>query len=564
MRTIPIPTRKGVQPAGAQAVQQAPLLSNVRADAGALAAPGAAAVQAGQTVQKGAEVLARYALEKQDHVNRGILAREETLRMETAASVSQFFEANQEKPETWGEVSNKAWAEYEKGREGRMKAEKWGADVAARDGLQMADFREKFGIKARAEQDKAYVRVSNARIEANAEQKLRAGDYEGFVLSMEKINASPEVKGRKIRDGLEVGLAKVAANQLDALRDLPPAKAIPAINDFIANLTAKDEATGRFADYETEKGGLTLGARQQLEATARLRIREQERAMAVTGRAAISQIRVGRMDPDTFMGLVQKGEMTPDVAKELMPEMVQAVQEWEEKQTGREAAAQRREQERQQALASRAETVRTLAIERKRLGLRDIDRQVALGEITKEAGEQVKEELIQASRMEMLMEDGAYDVIHSRIVGGMGASIVGRQPSDEEYQRTFRLIQASAKELTKETRLKLMDEFFTLKLADMADLEEEGEPGRWLDRTLTTDERALRKGMIDEYKRLMPALGPDGAGALLLSQEARIRAFFDGAKDKKRSTAEIEALRTTLAKEAQKAAGEQALEDLWK
>lgn len=553
-----------MQPAGAQAVQQAPLLSNVRVDAGALGAPGAAAVQAGQTVQRGAEVLARYALEKQDHVNRGILAREETLRMETAAGISQFFEANQEKPETWGEVSNKAWAEYEKGRETRMKAEKWGTDVAQRDGLQMADFREKFGVRSRAEQDKAYVRVSNARLEANAEQKLRAGDYEGFVASMEKINASPEMKGRKIREGLEVGLAKVAGNQLDALRDLPPAKAIPAINAFIANLTAKDEATGRFADYETEKGGLTLGARQQLEATARLRIREQERAMAVTGRAAVAQIRVGRMDPDAFMGLVEKGEMTPDVARELMPEMAQAVQEWEEKQAGREEAARRREQERQQALASRAETVRTLAIERKRLGLRDIDRHVALGEITKEAGEQIKEELIQASRMEMLMEDGAYDVIHAKIVGDLGARMFGRQPEEEEYQKIFRLIQASAKELTKETRLKLMDEFFTLKLADMADLKEEAEPGRWLDRTLTTDERALRKDMIDEYTRLLPALGPDGAGALLLSQEASIRAFFDGAKDGKPSTAEIEAFRTTLAKEAQKAAGEQALEDLWK
>lgn len=180
-----------MQPGGAQAVQQAPLLSNVRADAGALGAAGAAAVQAGQTVQRGAEFLAKYALEKQAHVNRGILAREETLRGQTAEEVNRYFNDNRDRPETWGEVSNKAWAEYEKGRESRMKAEKWGTDVAQHDGLQLADFREKFGVRARAEQDKAYVQQANARIYVGAKAALNRGDVDGFKQKMATMNLEP-------------------------------------------------------------------------------------------------------------------------------------------------------------------------------------------------------------------------------------------------------------------------------------------------------------------------------------------------------------------------------------
>ena len=68
----------------------------------------------------------------------------------------------------------------------------------------------------------------------------------------------------------------------------------------------------------------------------------------------------------------------------------------------------------------------------------------------------------------------------------------------------------------------------TLKLADISDLQEEGpDNGRWADRDITPQERDLRRNVLGEYKKLLPALGDVTAGDLMFSQEARIRAFFD-------------------------------------
>lgn len=578
MRTIPVPNRNPVVQTGTAGVQSQALTSNVRADFGALNAPNQAMIQAGQTVQGGAEMLGRFAVEKAQQRNKGILANEETIRMETAAKIASHIESNPGDPDSWGQVSNLTWEAYEKGRSDRAKKEKWAPDVLERDKLQYQAYRSETGVRFRAEQDKAYIRQSNARLEANADAKLRAGDYDGFVSTMDKMNLFDDQRDRKIRQGLEEGMYRVANGQLDALRDLPPSQAIPAIEKFISAVNEKD-AKGKFKDYEFERGGMSIGARQQIVTIAQQRIREQEREMAVNGRAIVSQIRMGRATEADVFEAVKSGNLTPDVAKTIMPDVAMAVDEWQAKVDAKDAAAlskeeaaqrrqeadQRRIENETQTKAAKAESLRVAALERGKVGLRDIDRQLALGEITPAQADQLKEELTQASRAELQMEKGDYRLISDKIRGGLTAKMFGRQPSDKEYQQIQAMILASRKTLTKETRLKLVDELFTLKLADMSDLQEEGpDNGRWADRDITPQERTLRVGVLGEYKKLLPALGDITAGDLMFSQEARIRAFFDTAKAP-RTQAEIEKFaKEQLLPEIQKAAGFEALKDAFK
>jgi hypothetical protein len=502
MRTIPVPNRNPVGNVGPAGVASQPLTSNVRMDEGALNAPNRAMAQLGGTIAGAGDMMGKFAMEKAEQRNKGILANEETVRMETAAKIQAFMEANPNDPDSWGQVSNTTWDAYEKGRSERSKKDKWAPVVTEKDTLQYQLYRADFGIRARAEQDKAYVRQSNARLEANAEAKLRSGDYDGFVKSMDSMNLFADVKERKIRQGIEEGMYRVANGQLDALRDLPPSQAIPAIEAFVAAVNAKDEKTGKFKEYEFERGGMSIGARQQLVTVAQGRIREQERTMAVNGRAIVADIRMGRATVQNVMDAVKAGDLTADVAKAIMPEVAQAGQ--------------------------------------------------------------LKEELIQASRAEVQMEKGDYALISEKLRGGFSAKMFGRQPSDKEYQRIQADI-AGAKHLTKETRLKLMDEFFTLKLADISDLQEEGpDNGRWADRDITPPERSLRRDVLGEYKKLLPALGDVTAGDLMFSQEARIRSFFDSAKTP-RTQAEIEKFaKEQLLPEIQKAAGFEALKDAFK
>jgi hypothetical protein len=277
--------------------------------------------------------------------------------------------------------------------------------------------------------------------------------------------------------------------------------------------------------------------------------------------------------------MVKKGDITPDVAKMITPDVEMAVDDWQAKVDAREAAklskeeaAQRRQEAEQRRIqnetqqkAAKAESLRVLALERGKVGLRDIDKQLALGEITPDQADQLKEELVQASRAEVQMEKGDYRTISDKIRGGLVAKLFGRQPSDKEYQQIQTLILASRKTLTKETRLKLVDELLTMKLADISDLQEEGpDNGRWADRDITPQERDLRRNMIGEYKKLLPALGDITAGDLMFSQESRIRAFFDTAKTP-RTPAEIEKFtKEQLLPEMQRAAGFEALKDAFK
>lgn len=535
MRTIPVPQRNMVAPTQGSAVPQQAQTTNLRADAGALAAPAGALVQAGETIQGGAEMLGRFALEKQAQVNKGILAKEETIRMETAAAIQAEFDKNKDDPAMWGEINNKAWSAYEKGRSERSKKEKWGTAVEAHDKLAYENYRADTRIKFTAEQDKALVRQSNARLEANAQAKLRAGDYEGYVGEVDKMNLFPDQKEDAVRRGLEAGTYAIASNQLDALRSLPPKQAIDAITAFTEAVNAKGE-DGKYKEYEYGRGGMTQGQRAQLTTQAQQRIREQERAMDVTGRAIVAQMRMGRATEADLANAVKLGQITEDTALAIMPDVAEALNEWEGKIAARREAADRRTQEKNQQQANATDRLTTSAL-RGHEGVRDIDQQLALGEISKEQAEKLKSNIVQLSKAEQLV-DGPFKTLDTKLNSLLSGKLFNDAPEDAEYQAMQAEITAA--KLTKESRLKLMDKLLQVKLSDVDDLQEEGPSGSWSDRSITPPERALRRDMLAQYRMLLPALGDVNAGAFLFSQEKEIRDFFDQAKPgTTRSEAEI-------------------------
>jgi len=365
-------------------------------------------------------------------------------------------------------------------------------------------YRAEVGIHFRTAQNKAFIRQGNARLEANAETKLRAGDYEGFVASYDKMTLPPDVREDRIRQGLEQGTYKIANNQLDAIQELPPAQQVPAVKAYLADLTAKGK-DGRFLNYEFDRGGLSLGGRVNLEAIANARIREANRAMDVNGRRIVSELRAGRATIADVDAAVREGALDEETAKALAPELAIAQEELDAK---KEAKAQALAQKQDAA----TERLRTDVLSRGQAGRREIEKQMALGEIGPEQAAKLIGELDQAARSEQALVKGEYQQISERIKGGFAQKLFGRQPSDAEYRSIQNEIIRAG--VTKESRLKLMDELFQAKLADIADLQEDGpDDGRWLDRDISPTERDMRREVVKSYRELLPALGDTLAGA---------------------------------------------------
>lgn len=153
------------------AVPQAPALAP-RGDAGAYNATNRAVTQAGAALADVGQALGRFAMQKQEQVNRGLLASEETIRMETAASVESYAAANPDKPETWEEFRKSAWKGYEAGRAKRVKEQKWGPAVVEQDNLLAKSYQAETGVRFRTMQDKAMIRQANGRLAANAREHL--------------------------------------------------------------------------------------------------------------------------------------------------------------------------------------------------------------------------------------------------------------------------------------------------------------------------------------------------------------------------------------------------------
>lgn len=515
----------------------------------------------GEGLNQVGDLMMNFALRRRELEDKGKLADEENRRMEVAAGIQKFMESNQDRPETWGQQREAAWAAYEKERAVRQQKEGWRPRLIKADERGYADYRARIDTQYGIEEVKGSLRKSNAKLKANAEMKLRAGDYDGFVTGIEAMNLFPDQKEAMIRSGLEEGMYKTANNQLDSLADIPPGQAVPFYLQFITELKAKGE-DGRYLKYEFEKGGLSLGGRVNLESIAAARIREAERKIDSSAKQIVTAIRAGRGTVADVQEAVRTGIIDKATAAAIAPDVVLAQEVADERIARRQAVEQAKAENKAQQMAAMTERLRTQAVERGDVSLRDIARNVALGEITPQQGEQLSAELVQAARREQTTAAGAYEEIAKEIHGGFAAKMFGRQPSDDDYRKLQARINNA--QLTKESRMKLVSDLMDLKLADMADLQEEGPAnGRWLDRSISAPERSLRRDMVEEYRKLLPAMGDVLAGDVMFNQEAKIRAFFDTAPGKDgRTRQEIEKfMKDELLPEIHKAAGYEALKD---
>lgn len=538
------------------------LVEGVRLDPGAMNARNVGRGAIGQALNEVGDLMMNLALRRRDLDDKGKLADEETRRMNVAGGVKKYMEENPDKPETWGQVRQAAWDAYDKERAVRQKKEGWRNRLVKADDRSYQEYRSRIDTTYGIDEAKGMMRKSNAKIMANGEMKLRSGDYEGFVRSVETMNLFPDQKEETIRRGLEEGMYKTANNQLDGLRDIPPGQVIPFYQQFLAELNAKDEKTGRFLKYEFDQGGLSLGGRVNLESIANARIREAERAMDTAGKSIVTAIRAGRATEADVSDALKSGAIDRQTAAAIAPDVVLAQEVAADRVARRQAVDDAKKENAAQQMAATAERLRRQAVEKGDVSILDIDKALALGEIAQPQAEKLRAELTQAARREQTTTDSPYESISKEIHGGFASKLFGRQPSEAEYRKLQAKINNAG--LTKESRLKLVGELMDLKLADMADLQEEGpKNGKWLDRDITAPERAMRKTMLDEYRKLLPALGDTLAGDLMFNQEARIRAFFDTAPSKEgRPRAEIEKfVKEELLPEARNAAGYESLKD---
>jgi len=213
MPTIAIPNYSAVSPA----------TGGARVDAQAAAAPFGALAQAGGQIANVGQMLGQIALERQQHVNQGILANEDTIRRNTFAEIQEYAAQNQGQPEAWDKFAKQKWQEYQNGRTSRAEADGWGPDVKESDELQMKEFSSRANIAFDAERSKALVRQSNARLEANAVTLMSSGDEAGAMKSIGDMNLFEDqrktVANRVIYQTISGFIASDPVSVLDRLQE---------------------------------------------------------------------------------------------------------------------------------------------------------------------------------------------------------------------------------------------------------------------------------------------------------------------------------------------------------
>lgn len=418
----------------------------------AQAGVGAAMVQAGAVLQD-------FSNRKQQHINQGILANEESMRIDLEAQMQQFIDSNPDDVRSWALERQKLLNQYKKDRAKRMDGV--GSDVREVDENKLLNWESRTGAVFQIEQNKALIRKSNAQIEGLAQQKLRQGDHDGFMEEMNKLDATKEQKDEKIRRGLEQGLYNMGEIQLQNLNT------VEEIEDYKKWLNEKD-SSGNYSNLEFEKGGISFGARTQLERYANSRINQIQRAQLVEEARLQRKLETG----EAGMYDIEQAEL----ANAVSPEYAEAAK-------------------RQVALVTEAETTGTVD---------------AFGDQTQAA----------AIRDEMSV-NWFWSTVYN-----------ARQPTRKETEDILgRIVNA---ELSKETKNVLLQEWLSMKSADLNDNEEERSLGwksggafGFFDRKISESEKIIRQGMIEEYRKRVNDLGILAVGRMAQLNEKKVQDYFD-------------------------------------
>jgi len=162
----------------------------------------------------------------------------------------------------------------------------------------------------------------------------------------------------------------------------------------------------------------------------------------------------------------------------------------------------------------------------------DIDNAIFNKEISKDDGEALKTVIKAQTEFEKFTETDAYGdkteykAIKDDMAPWMVLAWTGqvRQPYDGKYKEILDSIVTS--DLTRDSKIQLMNDYFDLKASDLSDMQEEG-TGWIFDRDITPPEQEMRTNLIETYRELLPRYGALSVGQMSMNHEKMIRQFFD-------------------------------------
>lgn len=550
------------------AVPQAPTLAP-RADAGAYNATNRAITQAGAAVADVGQVIGRFALQKQEQVNRGLLAAEETIRMETAASVEAYANANPDKPETWEEFRKSAWKGYEAGRAKRVKDQKWGPAVVEQDNLLSKSYQAETGVRFQTMQDKALIRQANSRLAANAREHLASGNVKAAVASINGMTLFDDQRSEllaEITNGAEYEKANRTLSDVEQTPIAAQVEELAALESFYTSKTKGGEfENGHVLDDAGNRvGGLNINARndiiQRIRSMKEAAGRAQVRALA----PILEAIEQGGPEAGeaAAKGAIERGEVSEAFVASMRPAFIGALGKREERLTKEAEAEAKAAQARERAQQAEFERLRDKVDE---LTPREIKTRLDLGEISQAQAAELKARMAGIAVVELDVARPLVDAKGKEVRAGADPRLIvdayvaryataGRDASVEEREAAVRSI--SMAPIATETKARLMRRLIAGFDADFrADyVAQEAQPSEFTAKTWASGSKTykLRSGrQITEaeaqarsriYQTLLRSgeLGQAWTAEALMGAERELAQFYDGKQVDPKAALEME------------------------
>jgi hypothetical protein len=501
--------------------------SGVRFDGAGVNAQAQANASMGAAVSQTANVMASIAGRRQAHINQGILAEEDTMRRKTLAEVQTYMDNNQGTPEAWSKYHDEAWKSYEDSRAQRSK--NWTPELQNADKIRLNDFKSESGIRFSTQQNGALIRQANARIEANADDKMRNGDVQGALAAVSTMNLTPADKADRVAKLTNKAAFDAYDRRLSDTSNMTLVDQMKELGNIESELTLKGKKgyeNGNVSDASGKViGGMTEEARIYLIRATRAHKNDALVDMSQVGHSLVRKV-VGGFDFATvFSKALKAGQITEYVARIFVPEVEMALKVKAEKEAER-AAIQR----------DKAEVNTRLQIERPTgatVTLQEIERRQALGvtrpkdpnALTPEAADRLRAELQATEQADVGKKDftSIEDSLNDRIGQGVFRTFFSDSAQMSDGDRSKVLERINAAKVSKGAKLKLLDKFFEVQKWDLREGEITEKDG---DRQISPEEKDLRTGVIDSYRGMRSAISTRAIGARYMDDMNRIGDWY--------------------------------------
>jgi hypothetical protein len=521
MASIPIASLRGVNQA------QEPN----RADSQAAGAVYGGLANLGQGIAQVGDTLGQIAMDRQMHVNKGILANEDLIRQNTFAEVEKFTAANKGNPEAWDAYAKEKWTEYEDGRQQRMQTEGWGPAVREQDLIDKQQFSARADRVFETEKNKALIRQSNARLDSLAQNYANAGDYETAAKVIRETDRYDDEKDAMVQSVINGGIYAQFDRRLTDISTLPNAQQVQALAAVEADLVNPESGMVKDKDGKVV-GGLGQSGRNDLIRQARSRIRAAEGEMAQVGRSLVRQAEIGVDPAMAFKSAMESGQITEEVARIFVPEVNDALakkQAIAEEKATKEAERTGIRRDRAELAAERMIDARTGAT----LTMDEIERREARGitrpndptGLTADAANRLRERLRAVEEGDIMAPD--FLKVNERLEDMLGQGVMGTWLRDsaqmEPAEKTRILEKINAAKISTGAKLKLVDKFFEVQKWDLREGEISDKDG---DRDIGPEEKELRTAMIETYRSAGGSLGPRAIGSRYMADMHQVSDWF--------------------------------------